>query len=164
MALLTCAPGRTLVDHPEFPLMLARTLDRFHCTLPEVREDYWLGRAWRALAVDDALRGRVARLGISQVLITGPGFTASATGRERQRWLERVRERVRVDTSHTLEALGLEVRFAEAPVEVAQGCILSLLAQTVAGDDRWDDIRAYAGDLTAVIMPVVYSMETVVAA
>ena len=28
---------------------LLRAVERFHCTLGEVREDYWLGRVWRGV-------------------------------------------------------------------------------------------------------------------
>ncbi|HEY2805846.1 MAG TPA: hypothetical protein VGI92_08310 [Gemmatimonadales bacterium] len=165
MALLSSpSKSRPLVEHPEFPLMLARTLDRFHCTLAEVREDYWLGRAWRALGSDAALEGRIARLGVSHILITGPDFSPAPSGRERARWHHRVRERLAAHTAHTTEALGMEIRFAEAPVEVAQGCMLSLLAQVIGGDERFLPLTEYADDLAPVVLPVAYSSEAVVAA
>lgn len=155
---------RTLVEHPEFPLMLARTLDRFHCTLAEVREDYWLCRAWRAISHDQALVGHVARLGVSHVLITGAAFAPAPGGRERARWHHRVRQRIAAETSHNTESMGMEIRFAESPVEVAQGCMMSLLAQVVGGDERWTDLAPYADDLSPVIVPVVYDVEAVAAA
>lgn len=166
MSLLTPhGPRPSLAEHPAFSLMLAAALERFHCTLGEVRDDYWLGRAWRALAGDPALRGRVARVGVGSVLLTGPGFGAApASLRERARWRRHVQERLAADTGHTPDSLGMAVRFAEGPVEVAEGCVRSLLAQTVAGDPRWDDLASYAADLEAVVVPVAYSAERVVAA
>jgi hypothetical protein len=46
MPLLTSrAPRPALAEHSAFALMLAVALERFGCTLGEVREDYRLGRA-----------------------------------------------------------------------------------------------------------------------
>ena len=146
-------------------MMLATVLERYHCTLTEVREDYWLARAWRALAGDPELEGRVARVGPGHVLITGPGFTpASASARERTRWAASVDARVAVDTGRTTDNLGMSVCFAEVPMEVAQGCVRSLLAQTVAGDPRWLDLAPYAEDLAPVLVSVAHLAETIVAA
>lgn len=163
--LMSCAPQPALAEHPEFALMLARTLERFHCTLAEVREDYWTGRAWRALTHDRSLAGRVARVGVSGILVTGAEYGPVPQGpRDRDRWLMRVMSRLVVDTGRTAEALGLEVRFAENPVLVAPGSMLSLIAQTVAGDPRWKDLTPYAADLSPVLVPVACSAEAVVAA
>ncbi len=75
MPLLTSrAPRPVLSDHPEFALMLLATLQHFRCTLGEVREDYWMGRVWRALTGDPALQGRVALQGVSTILLTGAGY------------------------------------------------------------------------------------------
>lgn len=157
------APHPALADHPEFAMMLATVLDRYHCTLSEVRQDYWLGRAWRALTSDPALAGRVARIGIGNVLITGPRYGA-IDGRERRRWRLAVDTRIAVDTGRTADSLDLSVRFAEEPIEIAQGCMLSLLAQTVLDDERWMDLTPYADDLAPVVVPVAYSLEKTVAA
>jgi hypothetical protein len=166
MALLTSrAPRPALAEHPEFPLMLARTLDRFHCTLAEVREDYWLGRAWRALAGDPALATRVARLGLGTVLVTGQRHGPASPGsRERTHWEHHVLERLAADTGRTAEVLGLGVRFAEEPVEIAEGLMYSLIAQTVAGDGRWKDLTPFAADLAPVSVPVACIAEAIVAA
>ena len=153
----------TLVEHPEFPVMLTLTLDQFHCTLAEVREDYWLYRAWRAIGRDQALQGHVARLGINHALITGPDFARAPSGRERAQFQRRVQERIAAETAHSMESLGIEIRFAEGDVEVAQGCVLSLIAQCIGGDERFD-LHDYADDLAPVVLPVVYRMEAVVAA
>ena len=56
------------------------------------------------------------------------------------------------------------VCFAEVPMEVAQGCVRSLLAQTVAGDPRWLDLAPYAEDLAPVLVSVAHLAETIVAA
>jgi len=166
MSLLTsCAPHPALADHPEFPFMLACTLERFRCTVAEVREDYWLGRAWRALSGDHALSSRVARVGFGNVLLTGPEFGPALPGaRERERWRKRVMERLMVDTGRSAEALGLEIRFAEEPIEITEGSMHSLIAQTVLGDNRWHDLSPLQADLLPVHLPVACSAETIVAA
>jgi len=159
------APHPALSEHPEFPMMLAVTLGRFHCTLAEIREDYWLGRAWRALSGDPSLHGRVARTGLGNVLITGPRFgPAPASAKECARWRRQVLCRLETDTHHTVESLGMSVRFADEQVDIAEGCMLSLLAQTVAGDARWADLDRYADDLAPVLVPVAFAVERVVAA
>ena len=159
------APNPALAEHPEFALMLLATLERFHCTLAEVREDYWLGRAWRALTGDPALSGRVARVGVGGALIAGPGFGPAPQSHTERALLElRVADRLVVDTGHIAESLGIAVQFAEGPVKVAEGCVLSLLAQTVAYDARWHDLPLYAGDLSPVIVPVAYSVAASAAA
>ena len=163
--LMSCAPHPALAEHPEFPLMLARTLERYHCTLAEVREDYWTGRAWRALTSDRTLAQRVARNGVGGILITGAEFGPLVQGaRERDRWLMRVLSRLVIDTGRSADALGMEVRFAEERVEITRGSMLSLIAQTVAGDPRWQDLTPYAADLSPVQVPVAISAEAVVAA
>ena len=164
-ALASRAPRPALSEHPEFALMLAVTLRRYHCTLAEIREDYWLGRAWRALSGDPVLHGRVARTGLGNVLITGPRFgPAPSATKECARWRRHVLSRLATDTVRTAYSLGMAVRFAEERVDIAQGCMLSLLAQTVAGDDRWDDLDRYADDLAPVLVPVAFAVERVVAA
>jgi hypothetical protein len=145
--------------------MVMCTLERYHCTIAEVREDYWLGRAWRALAYDPDLVTRVARVGVGNILITGPHFgAASPSGRERSHWRKRVIERLAIDTGRSADTLGLAVQFAEEPVGTAQGCILSLIAQTVLSSNRWDDLARYADDLQPVVVPVAFSTESIVAA
>ena len=159
------APHPTLVDHPEFAMMLAVTLDRFHCTLAELRQDYWMSRAWRALIGDPELEGRVARIGMGNVLVTGVHYrrlTASARLRDELR--QHVLERLMADTAHTAEQLDLSIQFTDAPIEVAEGCVRSLLAQTVAADPRWADLTLYRDDLTPVIVPVAMTAEAIVAA
>ena len=159
------APRPPLAEHPALMLMLLATMERFHCTLGEVREDYWLGRAWRALAGDPALVGRVARVGLGNVLLTGPGHgPMPGSARERARWRRHVLERLAVDTAHTPDSLDLSIGFADQAVEVAEGCTLSLLAQTVVDDPRWDDLTSYASDLAPVVVPVAYTAEAIVAA
>ena len=162
--LVSRAPRPALSEHPEFAMMLAFTLERYRCTLAEIKEDYWLGRAWRALANDPELDGRVARVGVGHVLVTGPHGSSISNGRERMRLRQSVLNRLEVDTGHTGYELGLSVRFADAPVEVAQGSILSLLSQTVAGDARWHDLTPYAADLSPVMLPVASTEEAFVAA
>lgn len=155
----------TLPDHPEFVLMVQAALRRFHCTIGELREDYWLGRAWRALLADPALQGRIARIGIADVLLLGPRHgPATAEPAERAAWARRVESRVRADTAHEARALGIGVRFADGPVDVAHGCLISLLAQAVRGDPRWVEIDRYAADLSPVLLPVAYAVGEVVAA
>lgn len=159
------APHPALSEHPEFAMMLAVTLGRYHCTLAEIRQDYWLGRAWRALAGDPELHGRVARTGLGNVLITGPRFgPAPSAGRECVRWQRHVLARLEIDTQHSADSLDMAVRFANDRVDVADGCMLSLLAQSVAGDARWDDLDRYADDLAPVLVPVAFAVERVVAA
>jgi hypothetical protein len=165
MILDSRAPHPALSDHPEFAMMLAVTLERFHCTLAELRQDYWMSRAWRALTGDPELEGRVARIGMGNVLVTGTHFrrlTASARLRDELRL--HVQERLMADTAHTPEQLDLSIQFTDTPVEVAEGCVRSLLAQTVAADARWADLTAYRGDLSPVIVPVALTAEAVVAA
>jgi len=159
------APRPSLDEHPEFAVMLAVTLEHFRCTLGEVREDYWLGRVWRALAGDPALVGRVARKGVSRVLLTGPGYGAPpASLKERARWRLHVQDRIAADTGHSAPALGVAIRWAEGPVTVMPAAVVSLLAQVVVGDPRWDDLAPYAGDLGVIQVPVVHTAEAVVAA
>lgn len=145
--------------------MLACTLERFRCTLAEIREDYWLGRAWRALSTDPALKSRVARVGNGNILLTGPHFGPALPGnRERERWRARVLERLVVDTGRTAEGLDLEIRFAEDPIEITLGSMHSLIAQVVISDRRWHSLQPYAADLAPVMLPVACSAETIVAA
>ena len=164
--LISLAPSPALADHPEFPLMLVCTLQRYRCTLAEVREDYWLGRAWRSLAGDPALKGRVARYGLCNILITGTDYgPAVPSGRERERWRDLVVERLAADTDHTLESLGLAVIFAERSVTIGEGCMLSLIAQTLAVEPkRWVDLHAFAHDLSPVVVPVAHAAVSFVAA
>lgn len=165
MSLTSRAPHPALSEHPEFALMLAATLDRYHCTLAEIREDYWLGRAWRALAGDPALHGRVARFGVGSVLVTGPHFgPIAARAAQCDRWQRHVHDRLAADTAHTADQLGIGVRLAEGPIEIAEGCLLSLIAQTVVDNPRWLDLDAYADDLAPVVVPVAYAVGRVVAA
>ena len=166
MPLLTSrAPRPALAEHPAFAMMLQATLERYHCTLGEVREDYWLGRAWRALAGDVMLGGRVARFGVGSVLVTGPGFTAvPSRTRERDHWRLHVQERLLADTGRTPNGLGMVVRYAARDLVIAEACVRSLLAQTVVGNPRWDDLDAYAADLSVVVTPVACAAEGVVAA
>ena len=138
--------------------MLVCTLEHFRCTLAEVRQDYWLGRAWRALAGDPAIRGGVARYGIGNILIHGP------IGRDRDAYKQLVADRILADTQHTLESLDLSIEFAESRVTLGEGCMLSLLAQTVVQQGRWQDLPRYAADLSPVIVPVAQAVETVAAA
>lgn len=159
------APRPSLDEHPEFAVMLAVTLEHFRCTLGEVREDYWLGRVWRALAGDPVLVGRVARKGVAQVLLTGPGYGAPpASQQERERCRLYVQDRIEADTGRSAQALGVAIRWAEAPVTVMPAPVVSLLAQVVVGDPRWDDLGPYAGDLGVIQVPVVHTAEAVVAA
>ena len=145
--------------------MLACTLQRYRCTLAEVRQDYWLGRAWRALAGDPDLAGRVARLGFDHILLTGPGYGPMLpSAREREAWRQRVIDRLAADTGHDLDSLGLTIHFAESRVTIGEGCMLSLLAQTVARDPRWHQIDRFAADLEAVIVPVAHAAESSAAA
>jgi len=165
MRLVSRAPHPALSDHPEFAAMLAVTLQRFHCTLAEIREDYWLGRAWRALSGDPDLRGRVARVGLGNVLLTGEAFAeAPIRVRDRAELRQRAIARLVADTAHTAERLGISVSFADEPILVAEGCVMSILAQTVSGDARWADLGAYRDDLSPVIVPVAMSAGAIVAA
>jgi hypothetical protein len=159
------APRPTLADHPAFALMLLAALEKFRCTLGEVREDYWLGRMWRALSLDPALEGRVARLGLDTILVTGPGYGPAPSGAwERERWRLHVQTRIEVDTARTPDAFGMRVRCAQRAVAVTVMPVTSLLAQTVVGDPRWEDLTAYRFDLAPVFVPVAQIVEGVVAA
>ncbi len=145
--------------------MLAVALERYRCTLGEVREDYWLGRLWRALTSDPALRGRVARSGVSTVLLTGPEYGPAPTdGRERARWSLYAQDRIEADTGRTATALGVALRWAEQPVTVVASPCVSLLAQTALADARWASLAAYAGDLSVIQVPVAEAAEHIVAA
>lgn len=156
--LVSLAPRPALSDHPAFALMLLAALDRFRCTLGEVREDYWLNRAWRALAGDPQLAGRVARVGMGSVLITGAGYGPAPGSRaERAEARLHVLERLQVDTGHAPDQLGMAVVFAEEAVEVAQGRMHSLLAQAVQGDARFEGLGSYVDDLLPVAVPVAAS-------
>lgn len=165
MFLVSRAPRPALSDHPEFAVMLALTLQRYHCTLAEIREDYWLGRAWRALAGDPELQGRVARVGVCNVLLMGDAFSEAPTVlRDRAALRRHALARLSADTAHTADRLGIRIEFADQPVVVAEGCVRSLLAQTVAGDSRWMDLSLYRDDLTPVVVPVAMSAGAIVAA
>lgn len=158
-------PGTTLPEHPEFIFMVQAALSRFHCTIGELREDYWLGRAWRALMADMALSGRVARAGIADVLVLGPRRGSAPTHpAERAAWARRIVERIVADTAHEPRLLGVNLRFAEEPVEIAEGCVVSLLAQVVRSDPRWQDLGRYAADLDPVVIPVACARSDVAAA
>jgi len=158
-------PRPALAEHPAFMLMLLATLERLHCTLGEVREDYWLVRAWRAIGADPMLSGRVARVGLGHALVTGPAYgPAPAGAQERARWQRRLEQRVQAETGHRLDELGVEVRWAEAPVQVRPAAVRSLLAKAVEGDPRWEDLTRYASDLTPVTVPVVLAAEATQAA
>jgi hypothetical protein len=158
------APRPALADHPEFPLMLAATLGRFHCTLGEIREDYWQGRIWRALSEDPELEGRVARYGVSTVLLFGRDAGAPpASARERDRFERYVRCRITADTKRLPEGWGLTLCWAEGPAAIQTMTARSLLAQTVTGDSRWMNLEDYKADLSPILMPAC-SMEGVIAA
>jgi len=149
------APHPALPDHPEFALMVQVALERFGCDIAELREDYWLGRAWRALAGDPTLKGRVARVGMADVLIMGPRQgPAPADAGERGVWRLHVEERIQADTGHPARDLGMGVRFAEQPVDRAYGRFVSLLARAIRGDRRWSDLERYEEDLAAVLVPL----------
>ncbi len=166
MAILTPrSPCPALSAHPAFLLMLLRSVERFHCTLGEVREDYWLGRVWRALADDGALVGRVAREGVASVVLTGPNFgPAPLAEAERARWRLHVERRIEADTGRPAAAHGVTIEWAEGAVRVVEGTTVSLLAQAVLADPRFDDLSAYAPDLGAVRIPVLVAMEAADAA
>lgn len=155
MPLLTSrAPRLTLAEHPEFPLMLAVALDRFHCTLREIREDYWHNRIWRALSNDPELQGFVARQGLHTVLLTGPGGgMPPKTLAERERRELHARCRIAADTRRLPEGWGLQLRWAEGPVTVQTIAAQSLLSQVVSGDHRWMNLEAYKADLAPVRLP-----------
>lgn len=149
------APRPALAEHPAFALMLLATLERFHCTMEEVREDYWLGRVWRALGTDPALRGRVARRGVTTILLTGPGYgPPPESPREMDRWRKRVGLRIEVDTGLPSQARELWIRWAEGPVEVRPNAVRSLIAQVALDDPRWGDLSPWAADLAPVVVPV----------
>jgi hypothetical protein len=158
-------PRPALAEHPAFMLMLMVALERLHCTLGEVRDDYWLVRAWRAIGADPMLSGRVARVGLGHALLTGPAFGAApASTQERQRWQRRLEQRVQTETGRLPDELGVEIRWAEAPVQVKPAAVRSLLAQVVEGDPRWEDLARYAADLTPVTVPVVIAAQATQAA
>ncbi len=153
--LSSLAPHPALPDHPEFPMMIQVALERFGCTIAELREDYWLGRAWRSLMGDPTLQGRVARVGMADVLVMGPRQgPAPLDGTERMAWRMQVEERIMTDTLHAAGDLGMSVRFASDPVDLAYGRFVSLLARAVRGDRRWHDLDRYEDDLTAVLIPL----------
>ncbi len=153
--LSSLAPHPALPDHPEFPLMIQVALERFGCTIAELREDYWLGRAWRSLVGDPTLKGRVARVGMADVLVMGPRQgPAPVDGTERMAWRMQVEERIMLDTGHAAADLGITVWFAEEPVDLAYGRFVSLLARAIRGDRRWKDLDRYEDDLSAVLVPV----------
>lgn len=159
------APHPSLAEHPGFMVMLLVALQRFHCTLGEVKEDYWLNRAWRALTGDPALAGRVARVATGSVLICGAGYGAAPESRrQRATWRMRVQQRLIADTGRTSDELGMAIVFAGASVSVADGLMRSLLAQVVETDPRFEGLGRYAEDLTPVVVPVVQAAEAVVAA
>lgn len=157
------APRPALSEHPGFALMLTVALERFHCTLAEIREDYWLGRIWRALAGDPVLAGRVARRGVTTVLLTGPECgPPPRQARERERWERHVAARIAADTGRPLEAWELLVRWSQAPIEVQPASVRSLLAQALEGDQRWGDLARYAADLAPVTFPVAVTADAAV--
>jgi hypothetical protein len=159
------APRPSLAEHPGFMVMLLVAIERFHCTLGEVKEDYWLNRAWRALTGDPVLRGRVARVATGSVVICGEGFgPAPGDARERATWRMRVQQRLLADTGRTADELGMAIVYATAPVAVAEGLMRSLLAQVVETDPRFDGMGRYAGDLEPVVVPVAQAVEAVAAA
>lgn len=154
-ALVSLAPRPALADHPEFAVMLAVALERFHCTLGEVREDYWNGRLWRALALDPHLRGRVARGGVASVLLTGPDWSAPPVDpQERDRWRVYAEERIIADLGRSALELEVGIKWAQGPVTVTPATVRSILAQTVDGDPRWADLAPYGADLMPVAIPV----------
>jgi hypothetical protein len=154
-----------LHQHPEFPLMLLAALERFRCTLADVREDYWLLRTWRALAADPALAGRVARVGIGDVLLTAPGYGAMPADRRlRAHWCLHVHERLAVECGRATDLLRIGIGFAEEPVEVGEACVRSLLAQALVEDARWTDLGRYVLELDPVIVPVAYLIRGIQAA
>jgi len=155
MPLLTSrAPRLTLADHPEFPLMLAVALDRFHCTLGEIREDYWQLRIWRALSSDPELQGFVARQGLHTVLLTGRNGGPPPSAAERERRELHARCRIAADTRRLPEGWGLTLRWADGPLTIQTIAAQSLLAQVVSGDPRWMRLDDYRADLSPVMLPV----------
>lgn len=146
--------------------MVTAALQRYHCTIGELREDYWLNRAWRALVGDAALQARVARAGIADVLVLSPGGGAAPTHpAERARLARRIVERIVADTAHDPARLGVTLLFAESTVQLAEGCVTSLLAQTIHADPtRWTDLGRYAADLEPVILPVAFAATETAAA
>jgi len=164
-ALPSRAPHPPLSEHPEFAMMLAVTLERFHCTLGEVREDYWMGRAWRALAGDPVLEGRVARSGMGTALLTGAAYgVAPLSETERAVVSLHARDRILADCGRVPESLGLEIRWTDRALNVLHSPHRALVAQVVRDDHRWLDLDRYAEDLVEVVIPVAYSAEAVVAA
>ncbi len=165
MTVTSRAPHPSLAEHPGFMVMLLVALQRFHCTLGEVKEDYWLNRAWRALTGDPALGGRVARVATGSVLICGTGFGAAPEERRaRATWRSKVQARLLADTGRTSDELGMAIVYAGAPVTVANGLMRSLLAQVVETDPRFEELGRYAEDLAPVVVPVVQAADAVVAA
>ena len=163
--LVSLAPRPALAEHPAFLLMLQATLDRFHCTVGEVREDYWLGRAWRALTADPVLRDHVVRVATGSILVTGLRHgPAPLARRERALWRMRIQQRLLVDTGRTADQLGIAVVYAESAVGVTEGRMHSLLAQVVASDPRWDGLGPFAEDLAPVMVPVAAGAAAVAAA
>jgi hypothetical protein len=155
VTLAPLVPRPAIADHPAFPLMLLRTLERFHCSLAVVREDYWRVRVWRALTADAELAGRVARLGVGTVLLTGADYgRAPETARERAWWRLRVEDRIAADTGRMADVLDVGFQWAETAVRVVHAPVTSLIAQTVTGGTCWDDLPRYAADLAAVRVPV----------
>ena len=159
------APRPTLAEHPAFMVMLLVAIERFHCTLGEVKEDYWLNRAWRALTADPALAARVVRVATGSVLICGEAFGAAPEEpRERARWRMQVQQRLMADTGRTADELGMAIVYAAAPVTIAEGLMRSLLAQVVETDPRFEGMGRYAGDLEPVVVPVAQAAVVVAAA
>ena len=159
------APHPALSEHAEFAMMLTVTMERYRVSLAEIREDYWLIRAWRALVGDPSLAGRVARIGVANLLITGARFgPAPVTPGARARLRRRAVARLRLDTGRTPDALGMAVQFADGPGTVGEIRVRSVLAQTVAGDPRWADLTPYAADLAPVLVSVAQAVGTIVAA
>lgn len=146
--------------------MVTAALERYHCTIGELREDYWLNRAWRALVSDASLKERVARAGVADVLVLSPGGGAAPTHpAERAKLACRIVERIVTDTAHDPARLGVTLQFAEGAVQLGEGCVASLLAQTVRADPtRWADLGPYAADLEPVIIPVAFAAAQTAAA
>jgi hypothetical protein len=150
-----CTERPTIAEHPAFMLMLRAALAHYRCTLGELREDYWLHRLWRALTADPLLEGRIARQGVATVLLTGSEYGPPESSELSRARLERhVRDRVAAETGRTLESFGVGIQWADEPVAVSRAPSVSLLAQLLLGDSRWDDLAPYAGDLAPVMVPV----------
>jgi hypothetical protein len=165
MPLPPLCPRPALADHPEFAMMLAVALERFHCTLGEVREDYWNGRLWRALTQDPVLKGRVARGGVATVLLIGPdGGPPPGSEAERERWRLYTEERIIADLGRSALELEVGIKWAEGRLTVTTATVKSIIAQAVEGDPRWHDLGRYAGDLSAVVIPVASAVGAGIAA